>query len=215
VDDSVGRIYDTLRASGELDNTLLLFAGDNGFLLGEHGAIDKRTMWEESIRIPILARYPALVKTPRVIEQMALNVDLCPTVLDVCGAPAPLRMHGKSWKGLLQGQDPNWRRSWYYEYNYEKEFGYTPNVRGVRTDDWKYIHYPNGEGQPDLDKSELYNLKADPAETHNLIDAPEAGEKLRELKAELVRLQQETGALPDQMPMNPEMKMELPEKSIR
>ena len=185
VDDSVGELYETLRSTGELDNTLVLFAGDNGFLLGEHGAIDKRTMWEESIRIPVLARYPALIRTPRVIGQMALNIDLCPTVLDVCGLPAPARVHGRSWKGLFENQDRGWRRSWYYEYNYEKEFPYTPNVRGVRTDDWKYIHYPNGEGKPDFDKPELYDLKADPLETRNLIDSPEESEKLRELKAEL------------------------------
>jgi N-acetylglucosamine-6-sulfatase len=214
VDDSVGRIYETLRAAGELDNTLLVFAGDNGFLLGEHGAIDKRTMWEESIRIPILARCPELIRTPRVIPQMALNVDLCPTVLEVCGLP-PAKTHGRSWKTLFQGEDPGWRKSWSYEYNYEQEFPYTPNVRGVRTDDWKYIRYPNGPGRADLDPAELYDLKSDPLETRNLMNAPEAAGKLAELKGELARLQSETGALPDRMPLDPEMKTQLPEKSIR
>ena len=97
----------------------------------------------------------------------------------------------------------------------EKEFPYTPNVRGVRTDDWKYMHSPNGDGSPDRFKAELYNLKADPLEKNNLIDAPEAKEKLAELKLELARLQKDTGALPDSMPVNPEVRFELPEESIR
>ena len=213
VDDSVGQIYQTLQATGELDNTLLLFATDNGFLMGEHGAIDKRCMYEESIRVPLLVRYPALIRRPTVLPQMVLNVDVAPSILDICGvAPLP-KVHGRSFKPLLEDHNARWRTSWYYEYNYEKEFPYTPNVRGVRTDEWKYVHYPNGDNQPDKYKAELYNLKADPQETANLIDR-EPG-KLDELKAELARLQQETGALPDRMPVNPEMKMELPAQNIR
>src|SRR5581483_1196261 len=202
VDDSVGEVWETLRASGELDNTLLLFATDNGFMLGEHGAIDKRCMYEESIRIPLLARYPGLIKDPAVIPQMVLNVDFAPSVLDICGvAPLP-KVHGRSWKPLVQGTPAGWRKSWYYEYNYEKEFPYTPNVRGVRTDDWKYVHYPSGEDDKDQYTPELYNLKDDPLETRNLATA--SAEKLVELRAELKRLQEETGALPDKMPVNPE-----------
>lgn len=215
VDDSAGQIYETLRAAGELDNTVLLFATDNGFMLGEHGAIDKRCMYEESIRIPMLARYPALIRNPAVIPQMVLNVDFAPSVLDICGVEPLPHVHGRSWKPLLEGKAAGWRTSWYYEYNYEKEFPYTPNVRGVRTDEWKYVHYPNGEGQRDTYKAELYNLKTDPLETKNLIDSAEAREKQEQLRGELTRLQQETGALPDRMPMNPEMKMELPAQTIR
>jgi arylsulfatase A-like enzyme len=215
VDDSVGEVYETLRATGELDNTVLLFATDNGFMLGEHGAIDKRCMYEESIRIPLLARYPGVIRNPAVVQQMVLNVDFAPSVLDICGVDPLPRAHGRSWKPLLQNKPPGWRTSWYYEYNYEKEFPYTPNVRGVRTDEWKYVHSPNGEGQPDTHKAELYNLKADPLETRNLIDEKDGQERLPQLQAELKRLQQETGALPDRMPVNPEMKMELPAQSIR
>ena len=213
VDDSVGEVWETLRASGELDNTVLLFATDNGFMIGEHGAIDKRCMYEESIRIPLLARYPAIIRNPAVIPQMVLNVDFAPSVLDICGvAPLP-KVHGRSWRPLVEGKPAGWRTSWYYEYNYEKEFPYTPNVRGVRTDEWKYVHYPSGEGEKDQYTAELYNLKDDPLETRNL--AAGSAQKVTELQAELTRLQQETGALPDQMPVNPEMKMELPAQSIR
>jgi arylsulfatase A-like enzyme len=216
VDDSVGAIYEALRASGELDNTLIMFAGDNGFLLGEHASIDKRTMWEESIRIPLLARYPEVIKQPRVIQEQVLNIDVAPSIVDICQVGALPKVHGRSFKRLVAGQDdPGWRKSWYYEYNYEKEFPYTPNVRGVRTDDWKYIHYPNGDSRPDKYLAELYHVREDPLEKKNLIKAPEARAKLAELKTELHRLQEETGALPDKMPVNPQLRMELPEESIR
>jgi N-acetylglucosamine-6-sulfatase len=212
VDDSVGEVWETLRATGELDNTLLLFATDNGFMIGEHGAIDKRCMYEESIRVPLLARYPALIRNPAVIAQMVLNIDFAPSVLDICGvAPLP-KVHGRSWKPLVEGKPAEWRTSWYYEYNYEKEFPYTPNVRGVRTDEWKYVHYPNGEGRKDTYAAELYNLKEDPLETRNLIAN---AQRVTELQTELKRLQEQTGGLPDRMPVNPEMKMELPAQNIR
>jgi len=215
VDDSVGQIYDALRAAGELDNTIFVFAGDNGFLLGEHASIDKRTMWEESIRIPFVVRYPEAFRTPRVVERMVLNLDLAPSVLDLCGM-APLdRVHGASFKSVGQGDESNWRRSWMYEYNFENEFPYTPNVRGVRTEEWSYMHYPNGEGQPDTEKAELYNIRTDPKQKNNLIDAPDAQATLRQLQNELQRLQTSTGGLPDTMPVNPQLRFEMPDAAIR
>jgi len=102
-----------------------------------------------------------------------------------------------------------------YEYNFEKEFPYTPNVRGVRTDEWSYMHYPNGEGQPDTEKAELYNVKADPRQKNNLIDSPDAQGTLASLKTELLHIQQSTGGLPDQMPINPELRFEMPDAAIR
>jgi arylsulfatase A-like enzyme len=215
VDDSVGAIYDALRATGELDNTLILFAGDNGFLLGEHASIDKRTMWEESIRVPLLARYPGLIPEPKVIQEQVLNIDVAPSIVDICGAGPLAGAQGMSFKDLVRGRQPRWRNSWYYEYNYEKEFPYTPNVRGVRTDDWKYIHYPNGNERPDKYLSELYHLKEDPLEKNNRIKDQAARGELAQLQAELHRLQVETAALPDRMPVNPELRMELPKQSIR
>ena len=215
VDDSAGAVYEALRAAGELDNTLLFFASDNGFLLGEHGAIDKRCMYEESIRVPMLVRYPALIPTPRVVGEMVLNVDLAPSIVDICNAGPLPGVHGVSWKNLVRGDARRWRRSWYYEYNYEKEFPYTPNVRGVRTDGWKYMHSPTAPGQPDSGKAELYDLAADPGETRNRIGDPGAARRLAALRAELERLQRATGALPDRMPPNPVIGTGLPEQSIR
>jgi len=215
VDDSVGELYDALRRTGELDNTLFIFTSDNGFLLGEHGMTDKRTMHEESIRVPLVVRYPELIRESRVLTPMVLNIDLAPSIVDICGAPPLPKVHGLSWKALLERSSAEWRHSWLYEYNYEKQFPYTPNVRGVRTDTWKYVHYPNGDGYPDTFKAELYNLEKDPLETNNLIDDPKAAPMLAKLKAELRRLLKVTGALPDRMPVKPEIRQELPEESIR
>src|SRR6185437_8326777 len=197
--------------------TLIVFMTDNGLLNGEHGMVDKRTMHEPSIRLPLLVRYPGIVPTdePKVIDQMILTEDMAPSILDICNAEPLKNIHGQSFKPLMQGKPADWRKSWFYEYNYEKQFHYTPNVRGVRTNDWKYIHYPHGDGGPDRYKAELYNLKSDPNEDHNLIDDPQYAEKLKELKGELDRLMQQTGALPDKMPIDEGVQSKLPDKAIR
>lgn len=217
VDDSVGRLYETLRHMGQLDNTLIVYLGDNGLLNGEHGMVDKRTMHEPSIRVPLVVRYPGLTPTdrPQVIPQMILQVDHAPTILDICGVPPPAKAHGKSWKKLAQGDARDWRKSWYYEYNYEKQFPYTPNVRGVRTDRWKLIRYPHGDGGPDRHKGELYDLQADPEESKNLIDDPRHQAKIAELRAELDRLMAEADAKADKMPLDEGILDRLPEKTIR
>jgi N-acetylglucosamine-6-sulfatase len=202
VDDSVGRIYETLQQTGQLDDTLIIFTSDNGFVLNEHGRTDKRTMYEPSIRVPLLVRYPKLIKASLVVQPMVLNVDLAPSILDICGAKPLKDIDGRSWKPLLAGKDRGWRTSWFYQYNYEKQFPYTPNVRGVRTDDWKYIHYPHGDGGPDHYRAELYHVKTDPLEMHNLIDDPSAAGKLKELRAELVRLMRKHKALPEKLTLD-------------
>ena len=215
IDDSVGRVYAALKEIGQLDNTLVVFAGDNGMFLGEHGMTDKRTMHEESIRVPLLARFPKLIKPGTNVPQMVLNIDLAPSVLDICSAKPLANIHGKSWKPLLAGDTVGWRTSWYYEYNYEKQFPYTPNVRGVRTDRWKYVHYPHGDGGADRHKAELYDLKNDPGESKNLIDAPAHAATLAGLQKELTRLMKSTGALPDKMPLDEGIKKKLPDEKIQ
>jgi arylsulfatase A-like enzyme len=217
VDDSVGRLYALLTELGELDNTLIIFTADNGILAGEHGMVDKRTMHEPSIRVPLVVRYPGLVppSAPRVIEQQVLTLDFAPTILDICGAPPLAKTHGASWRKLAQGETGPWRTSWYYEYNYEKQFPYTPNVRGVRTDRYKYIRYPHGDGGPDRHEAELYDLTADPDETTNLAQRPEQAERVAELRAELDRLMKEADGLPDKMPLDAGIKSGLPDQAIR
>lgn len=219
VDDSVGRLYEHLRQRGELDNTVFVFLSDNGILNGEHGMVDKRTMHEPSIRIPLVVRYPGLVppSKPKVIEQQVLTVDLAPSLLELCGAPPLENIHGRSWVELIRDGDPAWRKSWFYHYNYEQQFPYTPNVRGVRTESWKYVRYPHGDGGPDRHLAELYNVEFDPEERHNLIENPKYANVVRRLQAELIRLMADTGLTPetDKMPLDEGIKQELPDAKIR
>ncbi len=216
VDDSMGRLVEMLRSRGELDNTVIVFMGDNGLLEGEHGMVDKRTMHEASIRIPVIIRYPALAsgETKRV-KQQVLTVDIAPTLCELAGAEPLAKIHGASMVPMLNGDADNWRTSWFYHYNYEKQFPYTPNVRGIRTDRWKYIRYPHGDGSPDRHMAELYDMQSDPEETTNLAGLPEHRELIKELRAELVKLMAATGINEDEMPMDEGIKGELPDKAIR
>lgn len=202
VDDSVGRLYAALKETGQLDRTVIVFTSDNGFALGEHGRVDKRTMYEESIRVPLIVRYPPLIPKAIVIEEIVLNLDLAPSLLNICGTTKLKGVDGQSWRPLLAGQSRGWRKSWLYFYNYEKEFPYTPNVRGVRTDGWKFVHFPPGDGGADRHTAELYDLANDPLEKRNLISDPASADKLAELKKELDRLMRRHKALPDRMPVD-------------
>ena len=219
VDDSVGRLYRLLQERGELDNTIIVFMSDNGILSGEHGMVDKRTAHEPSIRIVQLVRYPGLTPADRpvVVERQVLTVDLAPSLLQVCGAPALTECHGRSWVKLVQEGDAAWRNSWFYAYNYEKQFPYTPNVRCVRTEQWKYTRYPHGDGSPDRHLEELYNIEFDPEERHNLIAKAKYTPVAASLRAELARLMAEAGLTPetDRMPLDEGIKQALPEASIR
>lgn len=210
VDDSVGRLYANLKESGQLDRTLVIYVSDNGFALGEHGRVDKRTMYEESIRVPLIVRYPKLAKAGSKIEPMVLNLDLAPSILDVCAAKPLDGAHGRSWKPLLEGKADGWRTAWFYRYDYEKEFPYTPNVRGVRTAKWKYIRYPHGDGQPDRHLAELYDLEADPLEVRNLAADPRQAEQVKAMQAELERVMKDAGALPDKLRLDEGIRNVLP-----
>ncbi len=216
VDDSVGRLVAALKKSGQLDHTVIIFMGDNGLLEGEHGMVDKRTMHEASIRIPIIARGPGLPKR-KVVDGQVLAMDIAPSVLDLCGVPALAGAQGRSWKKLANGRDPEWRQAWFYEYNYEKQFPYTPNIRGLRTDEWKFIRYPHGDGSPDRHMAELYNLRKDPAESRNLANDPKFAGKRRELEQQLTTLLTAEGLAPDKdkMPIDEGIKKELPDQKIR
>ncbi len=218
LDDSLARLRDWLEKTGQLDNTLIIFMGDNGLLEGEHGMVDKRTAHEPSIRIPIIARHPALASAAKMITQQVLTVDVAPSILDICGAEPLSAIHGRSFAKLVRdGADADWRTSFFYACNYEKQFPYTPNVRALRTDDWKYAHYPHGDGKPDRHMPELYDLKHDPEERHNLANEPKHAATLAELKAELQRVMKQTGLTPetDKMPLDEGIKAALPDAKIR
>lgn len=190
VDDSVGRVLEALRRRGELDSTLVVYMGDNGFAFGEHGLIDKRTAYEESMRVPMLARCPELFGGGRVVEQMVANLDIMPTVLEAAGVPAPAGIDGRSFLPLLQGQNTPWRESLLYEYYWERNYPHTPTLHALRTDRYKYIRC---HGLWDLD--ELYDLQEDPIESHNLIFSPEHRSTVRELNQRLFEVLQETGGM--------------------
>lgn len=165
VDDSMGRVLDTLEEKGILDHTLILFTSDNGFLHGEHGLIDKRCMYEESIRVPVLAYCPSLIKPGSCSSRLILNIDFCPTILDAAGVSIPASVQGASFLPILRGENPAWREAMLYEYFWEAAFPQTPTVLGVRTERYKYMQY---HGIFDLD--ELYDSDTDPQEMRNRID---------------------------------------------
>lgn len=216
VDDSVGRLYAYLEQTGQLDNTLFIFTSDNGLLEGEHGMVDKRTGHEPSLRIPLVVRYPALTSKAKTIEAQTLTLDFAASILEICEAPALPKTQGRSWKKLVTSGDPDWRTSWYYEYNYEKQFPYTPNVRALRTDKWKYIRYPHGDGTPDKHMAELYNLKNDPGETTNLIADKKHQALVAKFRKELdQRIAESHPGGKDKMPMDEGIKGELPDEKIR
>jgi len=199
VDESVGHIYETLKAMGQLDDTVIIYTSDNGFVLGEHGRTDKRTMYEESLRIPLLVRYPPLVKPGTVIDQMVTSLDIAPSVVDFGGGKRLKGIEGLSIKPLLEGKRVKWRDAFLYEYNFEKQFPYTPNVRGIRTDEWKLIRYPHGDGTPDRFTAELYHLTVDPLEQKNLINDPRWASQRKKLERDLEKLSKRIG--PDKMPV--------------
>ena len=187
VDEGVGKVLALLEKQGRLDDTVIVFAGDNGFFWGEHRRGDKRLMYEESLRIPLLIRYPKLVRPGTTIEQMALNIDLAPTFLDLAGVPVPAHMQGRSWRPLFGGRAEGWRTSFLYEYWVDLT-PTIPHMVGVRTEDWKLVRYPDLD---DID--EMYDLRSDPHELRNLAPVPARAAKRRELAQELDRLLDETG----------------------
>lgn len=164
VDESVERIVDALRSEGLLESTLLVYTSDNGFLFGEHGTIDKRSMYEASIRIPLIVHCPELFEGGQRRSEMILNVDFAPTFLEAAGLPIPETVQGQSFYGLLTGARSDWRNAFLYEYFWERAFPQTPTVLGVRTDRYKFMRFHGI-----WDKYELYDLDADPDEQINLL----------------------------------------------
>ena len=177
VDESIGRLMQTLEDEGVADNTLIIFMGDNGFLFGEHGLIDKRCMYEPSIRVPMIAWCPSLTKGNVKRSEMVLNIDIAPTILEAAGIEPPSSMHGASFLPLIQNRDTSWRTEFLYEYFWERAFPQTPSVLGLRTDQYSYMRY---HGVWDL--YELYDIQKDPDQMNNLLDGvkqtTEAGNQL-------------------------------------
>jgi len=182
VDESVGRVLDYLEESGLAENTIVIYTSDQGFFLGEHGLFDKRFMYEEAMRTPLLIRYPEEIRERTQTEHLVQNLDIAPTILDVAGITIPGDMQGESLRAIWQKDDPEWREAIYYHY-YEKGFGATPHY-GVRTDRFKLIHFYDV-----VDSWEFYDLETDPEEMNNLYKDPGYGQQIKELTDKLVELQ--------------------------
>ena len=183
VDEGVGRILKALEETSQLDNTLIVFASDNGYLWNEHHLGDKRAAYEESIRVPLLMRYPKLIKPGTKIDQMVLNIDLAPTFIELAAAEPIKDSRGQSIVPLFKGDASHWRNAALFEYFLEKAYANIESWQAVRTADWKYIHYTDLQGM-----DELYDLKSDPYEMNNLIGDQANAKQLESLKEELAKL---------------------------
>ena len=186
MDDNVGRVLDYLESSGLRSNTVVIYTSDQGFFLGDHGWFDKRFMYEESLRMPLLVSWPGRIKPGALDSNMVLNVDFAPTLLELAGLPVPADMQGRSLAPLLRGErPPGWRTSMYYRYyHYPQDHRVQPHL-GVRSERYKLIHFNK------IDEWELYDLAKDPRELKNVYaDTAYAG-TVAEMKVELARLRQE------------------------
>jgi N-acetylglucosamine-6-sulfatase len=174
----VGRVLDYLEAEKLLDSTLVVYMGDNGFAFGEHGLIDKRTAYEESMRVPLVMAGGGL-PAARSVDAVIANIDIAPTVLEAAGLVPPA-MDGRSFLPLARGESPPWRDTLLYEYYWERNFPHTPTVHALRDAQYKYIRY---QGLWDTD--ELYDLRADPREMRNLIRDPRHQDVVTRMNAAL------------------------------
>jgi arylsulfatase A-like enzyme len=191
VDESVGRILQSLEDQGLADNTIVMYSSDQGFYMGEHGWFDKRFMYEESFRTPLLAKWPGKIKPGSVNTDLVQNIDFAETFLDLAGAPVPADMQGKSLVPLLKGETPkDWRNSLYYHYY---EYPAVHSVRrheGVFDGRWKLIKF-YGMDVPNGEEWELYDLQNDPSEMKNIYGNPENKAKIQALEKELGRLKEQ------------------------
>ena len=181
IDENVGKLLGVLDELGIAENTMVVFASDNGFYMGEHRLNDKRSAYDESMRIPLIVRYPKLGLKGRWIDSLATNVDVAPTFLDYAGLTAPRQMQGRSWRPLFEGRTDAWRQAFFYGYFGDDEAA-VPTVEAVRTETAKLIRYPGH-----ADWTEVFDLAADPYEMKNLATDPAAGSLRRALEAEFER----------------------------
>jgi len=211
IDENVGRLLKFLDDNGLSKNTVVIYTSDQGFFLGEHGWFDKRLIYEESLRMPFLIRYPGEIKAGTVCGDFVLNIDFAPLFLDFAGAPRPSYMQGESFRANLRGQTPaGWRDSVYYRYwMNEDDNQNAPAHYGIRTERYKLVYYyalplgMKGANKTALEPEwELYDLKNDPSEMRNIYNDPANKALIARLKAELSQLKEQYG---DQDEKYPEM----------
>jgi arylsulfatase A-like enzyme len=197
VDESVGRLLKYLDDEGLAENTIVVYTSDQGFYLGEHGWFDKRWIFEESLKTPLLVRWPGVVQPGRVNSDIVSNIDFAATFLEAAGLPNPGDMHGRSLVPVLRGRTPpDWRKSLYYHYY---EYPGPHDVRrhyGVVTDRYKLVHFYG----PDIDSWELFDLREDPRELRSVLGNPEYASVRKDLEHELERLRAELKVTPQDPP---------------
>ncbi|MDR1121962.1 MAG: sulfatase [Dysgonamonadaceae bacterium] len=210
IDENVGRLLDFLEANGLSENTVVIYTGDQGFFLGEHGWYDKRLMYEECLRMPLLIRYPKEIKAGKTNNDMVLNLDFAPLFLDYAGEQTSAWMQGESFRKNLTGKTPrNWRKSIYYRYWMHGDWWHNvPGNYGIRTERYKLIlyysqplgmHGAKNETRPP--EWELYDLKKDPSEMHNLYNDPKNARIIQKLKKELLKLKEKYDDTDDKYPV--------------
>lgn len=192
VDESIERVLNYLEENGLAEETLVIYMGDNGFMLGEHGLIDKRQAYEESMRVPMLAWAPGFIAPGSIVEENVMNIDITPTFLDLGGGsmPAGHTVDGQSFLPLLAGETiDDWRTEFVYQYFWEHAFPHTPTTYAIRDDRYKYIYYHGV-----WDKNELYDLQNDPNEMYNLINVPEYQERVQTMRNKMFDIFEANGA---------------------
>ena len=196
MDDNIGRVLDYLDESGLASNTIVIYSSDQGFYLGEHGWFDKRWIYEPSLRMPLIVRWPGVTEPGTRTAAIVSNLDFAETFLDIAGVDQPSDMQGRSLKPILQGESPDdWRTSFYYHYY---EFPAVHSVRrhyGVRDQRYKLIHFYN------IDEWEFYDLAEDPLEVRNAFDDPNYAPIIGRLMQELQRLRRQYDVPPDTEPV--------------
>ena len=195
VDDSVGRVLQQLKDMGVENNTLVIYMGDNGFMFGEHGLIDKRVAYEASIRVPLLMYCPGLFHGANVVDNVVANIDIAPTIMEAMGLRKPPHMDGMSFLPLAEGKKVPWRDYFLYVYYWEKNYPQTPTMFALRSDRYKYITY---YGIWDVD--ELYDLQTDPDEMKNLLYDPHYKPLAQQMENKLYEMMRELGGM--EVPLN-------------
>ena len=196
MDDNVGRLMDYLREHDMLDNTLVIYTSDQGFYMGEHGWFDKRFMYEESLRTPLLIAYPGHIQPGTVCNKLVQNIDYAPTFLDLAGISKPKELPGRSLTPIFKAGDKvkGWRNSIYYHYYDYPTYHMVRKHDGVRTDRYKLIHFYN-----DIDTWELYDLQEDPTEMHNLYGKSGYEKLTKKLHKQLDKLQKKYDVRPEDL----------------
>ncbi|GAB5402744.1 MAG: sulfatase [Aureliella sp.] len=196
VDDSIGTVMQQLKKMGIHDETLVIYMGDNGYMFGEHGLIDKRVAYETSSRVPMIIQCPELFDGGSVVEQVVANIDIAPTVLEAMGLKKPAHMDGQSFLPLAQGKSIPWRDYFLYVYYWEQNYPQTPTHFCLRGDQYKYTTYYGL-----WDSDELFDIQADPDEQNNLIYDPKFQQIAKDMQNRLYAMMDDLGGM--EIPINP------------